>query len=154
MSALCLFFLFFLMIRRPPRSTLFPYTTLFRSQAVARLMDELRAGCGDADPATALERVIAAVGYGQYLADEGPEGIERLENVQELIAGAAEWAETAAVAGDEAGDEAAGAGRGGGPSLIERDLTQAALVAPADEGAGAPEGVTLRAVPMAKGVRW
>src|SRR4030043_1613676 len=28
-------FLFFLMIRRPPRSTLFPYTTLFRS-AVAR----------------------------------------------------------------------------------------------------------------------
>src|SRR5437899_9680244 len=26
----CLFF-FFLMIRRPPRSTLFPYTTLFRS---------------------------------------------------------------------------------------------------------------------------
>src|SRR5574342_1012814 len=29
-SLSCLFF-FFLMIRRPPRSTLFPYTTLFRS---------------------------------------------------------------------------------------------------------------------------
>src|SRR5690349_23486417 len=28
---MCLFF-FFLMVRRPPRSTLFPYTTLFRSQ--------------------------------------------------------------------------------------------------------------------------
>src|SRR6266550_6935133 len=27
-----LFFFFFLMIRRPPRSTLFPYTTLFRSR--------------------------------------------------------------------------------------------------------------------------
>src|SRR5438309_10770393 len=27
----CCVFLFFLMIRRPPRSTLFPYTTLFRS---------------------------------------------------------------------------------------------------------------------------
>src|SRR5258708_15139687 len=26
------FFFFFLMIRRPPRSTLFPYTTLFRSK--------------------------------------------------------------------------------------------------------------------------
>src|SRR6516225_884862 len=26
-----LYYLFFLMIRRPPRSTLFPYTTLFRS---------------------------------------------------------------------------------------------------------------------------
>src|SRR5258708_27148314 len=31
-SALCFtLFFFFLMIRRPPRSTLFPYTTLFRS---------------------------------------------------------------------------------------------------------------------------
>src|SRR6266511_4930910 len=29
------FFLFFLMIRLPPRSTLFPYTTLFRSSAPA-----------------------------------------------------------------------------------------------------------------------
>src|SRR6266496_6248430 len=29
LSLLCFFF--FLMIRRPPRSTLFPYTTLFRS---------------------------------------------------------------------------------------------------------------------------
>src|SRR5947209_19734540 len=28
-----LVFIFFLMIRRPPRSTLFPYTTLFRSRA-------------------------------------------------------------------------------------------------------------------------
>src|SRR2546430_16142119 len=27
----CEMFFFFLMIRRPPRSTLFPYTTLFRS---------------------------------------------------------------------------------------------------------------------------
>src|SRR5699024_12706916 len=29
-------FFFFLMIRRPPRSTLFPYTTLFRSPASRR----------------------------------------------------------------------------------------------------------------------
>src|SRR3712207_7069748 len=29
---------FFLMIRRPPRSTLFPYTTLFRSFAAALMM--------------------------------------------------------------------------------------------------------------------
>src|SRR5438552_11118959 len=32
-----IFTFFFLMIRRPPRSTLFPYTTLFRSQ----LMEEV-----------------------------------------------------------------------------------------------------------------
>src|SRR3712207_6913265 len=36
-----LFVFFFLMIRRPPRSTLFPYTTLFRSrEAVTAVVDE------------------------------------------------------------------------------------------------------------------
>src|SRR5437879_11100946 len=34
--SLCVCFFFFFMIRRPPRSTLFPYTTLFRSE-LARL---------------------------------------------------------------------------------------------------------------------
>src|SRR5258706_10280203 len=32
-------FFFFLMIRRPPRSTLFPYTTLFRSKTYASTTD-------------------------------------------------------------------------------------------------------------------
>src|SRR2546430_12979490 len=36
----CLFSFFFLMIRRPPRSTLFPYTTLFRSR-ITSIIDEL-----------------------------------------------------------------------------------------------------------------
>src|SRR3712207_7746616 len=36
-----MFFFFFLMIRRPPRSTLFPYTTLFRSSCSASAC-----GCG------------------------------------------------------------------------------------------------------------
>src|SRR6201989_3697012 len=35
-SAVDVSFVFFLMIRRPPRSTLFPYTTLFRSEPRAR----------------------------------------------------------------------------------------------------------------------
>src|SRR3712207_7512619 len=38
------FFYFFLMIRRPPRSTLFPYTTLFRSELVATLDGIARRG--------------------------------------------------------------------------------------------------------------
>src|SRR5437762_11489948 len=37
---LFLLFFFFLMIRRPPRSTLFPYTTLFRSEITKRLIAE------------------------------------------------------------------------------------------------------------------
>src|SRR3712207_3975140 len=36
-----LLILFFLMIRRPPRSTLFPYTTLFRSTRIATLPNGL-----------------------------------------------------------------------------------------------------------------
>src|SRR3712207_9180318 len=47
----CLFF-FFLMIRRPPRSTLFPYTTLFRSVA------------GDCLPCTAGEDRTVQGPYG------------------------------------------------------------------------------------------
>src|SRR2546427_9283793 len=37
------------MIRRPPRSTLFPYTTLFRSHVRARGVQQL--GHGEPDPA-------------------------------------------------------------------------------------------------------
>src|SRR5687767_15813013 len=49
---LCLFFFFFfLMIRRPPRSTLFPYTTLFRSDVESQRSVE-------------LERVAAGGGLG------------------------------------------------------------------------------------------
>src|ERR1017187_1713976 len=38
---------FFLMIRRPPRSTLFPYTTLFRSGGATRQRTRHGAGAGD-----------------------------------------------------------------------------------------------------------
>src|SRR3712207_7734856 len=47
------------MIRRPPRSTLFPYTTLFRSQAVRHALEpglELQSGGG--------QRQAAVVGDG------------------------------------------------------------------------------------------
>src|SRR3712207_9052001 len=45
---------FFLMIRRPPRSTLFPYTTLFRSEAAAE-SDALRMAEAMASVAAASE---------------------------------------------------------------------------------------------------
>src|SRR6185503_21057425 len=40
-----LLFFFFLMIRRPPRSTLFPYTTLFRSQPTSPHRSGRSAAC-------------------------------------------------------------------------------------------------------------
>src|SRR3712207_8269236 len=43
---MCLMFFFFLMIRRPPRSTLFPYTTLFRSSLRAAGFEVLEVATG------------------------------------------------------------------------------------------------------------
>src|SRR5690349_22639775 len=44
------FIFFFLMIRRPPRSTLFPYTTLFRSQCEALTEGRWRGVAGPSTP--------------------------------------------------------------------------------------------------------
>src|SRR5688572_32227004 len=40
LAALFTFLFFFLLIRQPPRSTLFPYTTLFRSRLMTRFRAE------------------------------------------------------------------------------------------------------------------
>src|SRR6266446_7167747 len=47
---------FFLMIRRPPRSTLFPYTTLFRSAAARSGRSTAHASPGGARSARAFSR--------------------------------------------------------------------------------------------------
>src|SRR3712207_9593422 len=58
-------FFFFLMIRRPPRSTLFPYTTLFRS-----LVNNLPEPARGEGP-----RILNSLGYGPDVRAEalGPE---------------------------------------------------------------------------------
>jgi DNA helicase-2/ATP-dependent DNA helicase PcrA len=99
---------------------------------------------GQADPANVLEAILVATGYEQYLAEEGAEGMERLENVRELIAGAAAWAEV---------QEADAGGESGGGSPVERYLTQAALITAVDEARDTP-GVTLLTAHMAKGLEW
>src|SRR5256886_12518982 len=55
------------MIRRPPRSTLFPYTTLFRSRAIrSRVVEDVRAG----DRALRLHReVVVARRHGREEQD-------------------------------------------------------------------------------------
>jgi ATP-dependent DNA helicase UvrD/PcrA len=110
--------------------------------SVASLLDRLRESVGKADPATALETILATTGYEQHLAEEGDEAIERIENVRELVAGAAAWAE---IQDPDVAED------GGSP--VERYLTQAALVTPADEDRAAP-GITLLTAHMAKGLEW
>src|SRR6202021_3230013 len=64
--SLSLFF-FFLMIRRPPRSTLFPYTTLFRSRAVVPLRASFAARCHYAPPCPRSEEHTSELQSRQYL---------------------------------------------------------------------------------------
>src|SRR5437899_12924714 len=60
---------FFLMIRRPPRSTLFPYTTLFRS---------------DARPAAA-DRAFRRVVHRGRAADRSEEHTSELQSLRHLV---------------------------------------------------------------------
>src|SRR2546421_8185874 len=73
-------FFFFLMIRRPPRSTLFPYTTLFRSVARSRLRRQA---------AGALQQVAhgdGATGILAPLADErSEEHTSELQSRSDLV---------------------------------------------------------------------
>src|SRR3712207_7614955 len=55
---------FFLMIRRPPRSTLFPYTTLFRSRRCGLCAVVLRARLAGRDRAAGPVRRARAVRVG------------------------------------------------------------------------------------------
>src|SRR2546421_9538279 len=67
------------MIRRPPRSTLFPYTTLFRSrEAEALVAARERAAAGTA----ALEREAAA---GQERARRSEEHTSELQSRSDLV---------------------------------------------------------------------
>src|SRR2546430_11434980 len=68
------------MIRRPPRSTLFPYTTLFRSESLQTKAAELSVtGAGDARVAVSdtLKVSITGAGKVEYLGN--PPHIERSE---------------------------------------------------------------------------
>src|SRR5437867_10658997 len=59
-----LLFFFFLMLRRPPSSTLFPYTTLFRSLFGARNARTVRCGEEERDPANRSHERPPRSGYG------------------------------------------------------------------------------------------
>src|SRR5258708_19076592 len=62
------------MIRRPPRSTLFPYTTLFRSQSAGRWTRPARTGLSNALRALEEEFGTVIVRRGRSFAGFTPEG--------------------------------------------------------------------------------
>src|SRR2546430_17435410 len=66
------------MIRRPPRSTLFPYTTLFRSRLAER-NHEVRARVGRLIVGLAVEVLVLEEEDGVIAADGGPQQAVRVE---------------------------------------------------------------------------
>src|SRR2546422_8302222 len=76
------------MIRRPPRSTLFPYTTLFRSQRVRTVLEPP----GQAQPdwwitAELAKRVARRIGLnvGRQFDYEGPRSEEHTSELQSRL---------------------------------------------------------------------
>src|SRR2546422_10694167 len=65
-------FFFFLMIRRPPRSTLFPYTTLFRSHGDAGRAAAVAVAVAAQLRGSAQHDVLAGIGGGVRGPEVGP----------------------------------------------------------------------------------
>ena len=108
-------------------------------QRFAALIDDLRARSIAAAPVLILEELIRAIDYETVLMAEGQEGVDRWENVRELVAGAAEWSE---VVIEEDGS-----------TPLERYLAEAALLSAVDSSQGT-DGVTLMTLHTAKGLEW
>src|SRR3712207_9015568 len=66
------------MIRRPPRSTLFPYTTLFRSHCRERRVPDHR-------HVLLADSQVRETEDGEQLALHGPREVERLRLVEEDV---------------------------------------------------------------------
>src|SRR3712207_7155458 len=71
------------MIRRPPRSTLFPYTTLFRSRAAGRDQRGARLRCHDAVDGEAFGPCLRL--FGQFPSRRSEEHTSELQSRQYLV---------------------------------------------------------------------
>ncbi len=100
----------------------------FREKAVEASVDEL------------LRDLVVAIRYEDHLRAEGQEGLERIENVRELIAGAAE------VVADEGGEV--------GLTPLDHFLQQATLVAGTDALDPTADAVTMMTMHNAKGLEF
>src|SRR5690606_30466600 len=87
-----------------------------------------------------LRSLIDAIDYEKYLREEGPKGEERLENVRELMAGAAE------TVADEGGEV--------GLSPLDHFLQQATLVAGVDALDPDADAITMMTLHNAKGLEF
>jgi DNA helicase-2/ATP-dependent DNA helicase PcrA len=108
--------------------------------AFGALIDRLRTRAVDAAVDELLRDLVAGIGYELHLRAEGPEGDERLENVRELIAGAAETVQ------DEGGEV--------GLTPLDHFLQRVTLIAGVDTLDPAADAVTLMTLHNAKGLEF
>jgi len=105
-----------------------------------RLIAGLRERAQDAAVDELLRELVDAIRYGDYLRAEGPESAERLDNVRELITGAAEQV------ADELGEV--------GLRPLDHFLQRSTLVADIDSLGEDADAVTLMTLHNAKGLEY
>jgi DNA helicase-2/ATP-dependent DNA helicase PcrA len=106
----------------------------------ARLIQELRERTADESVDALLRDLVERIDYGGLLRAEGPEGNERLDNVRELIAGAAE------VVADDGGEL--------GLTPLDHFLQRSALITDADRAQADTDALTMMTLHNAKGLEF
>ena len=106
----------------------------------AALIARFRESAREAGVDELLRDVVEGVRYDEYLNAEGPEGADRLENVKELITGAAE------VVADDEGEV--------GLTPLDHFLQKAMLVAELDKLGPDADAVTMMSLHNAKGLEF
>ena len=103
-------------------------------------VDRFRALAADASVDQLLVQLITAIGYDTALRNEGPEGLDRLDNVRELVTSAAE------VIIDDGGEV--------GLRPLDHFLQRATLVTGLDQLGPDADAVTMMTVHTAKGLEY
>jgi DNA helicase-2/ATP-dependent DNA helicase PcrA len=107
---------------------------------ITQLADRFRASAADASVDQLILEILQATGYDEALRAEGPEGLDRLDNVRAMVEGAAETVV------DDGGEL--------GLRPLDHFLQKAMLVTAADQLGADAEAATLMTVHTAKGLEF
>ena len=107
---------------------------------IVRLADRFRASASESSVDRLIIEILEATGYAEALRAEGPEGLDRFDNVRAMVEGAAETVV------DDGGEL--------GLRPLDHFLQQAMLVTAADQLGPDADAVTLMTVHTAKGLEF